>query len=566
MQELIKKPLNEVDIFFKSCHHDPEKTVEATLDFFKKQLDCSTNDLLKVPSLNDIPQEQLMLGQLVRFRCMIQDMYDPEYFMPTFYKDDALVTSLFRDPLDENFGHEFADSRPVDRYTWHCIAVPAENEWVNNGYQRESNTSASIGADLYTAARDEEVPVKKRKSEQKAISDMQPLRYQCFPLSTHHKSCIVKVYSHTTCLGLNDVIEVVGIISRFPERAEESQLENICFGTDEYFFKNPPTSVIPRIHAVFCKKIFHQNPLLGYHIEEENAILRRRMLEEAPKWRNELMSILTQALLGDEHTAEYVLLHLISRVYIRHDVLPLGKFSLNLRNANAEHAKLLAQLFSQLLVKSHLVEMSLEFLNGTKFIPSKDYDLNRIESGLLQLPNGTHLICDENALDAGQLSAVGVENFKALGNMIQNQTVQYNFGFHRMEFDTDVPVLYVSQGKGLIRCDFQVKLHPVKPVHQLPEVTATIKEYLTDELLLNLRRYITITEMSDHKLNEEMQRTVQDDFVSMRAANPTMTADDLHNLLVVARYVALSKGELDLTLESWNHAKGLEAKRLASCA
>lgn len=530
--------------------------------FFVRLL-CS----LQVPSLNDIPQDQLRVGQLVRFRCMIQDMYDPEYFMPAYRKDDAVITSLFRDPFDEDFGDEIVDSRPMDRSTWHCIAIPAENEWVINGYHQAFvalTTSKSVDIDMATN-QNEEVPKKKSRFQHGEVNEAGHLRPNCFPLPTHQKSCIVKVYMDNANIRLNDVIEVIGILSHFPEKTDENQAETAPFGSDEYYFKNPPSSLVPRVHAVFCKKITHQNPLLGYYVEEESAIVRRRVLEEAPKWRSEFLSILKQVFLGDEQTAEYVLLHLISRVYVRHDVLPLGKFSLNLRNVAGEQAKLLAELLSQLVTKSHLVPMSLEFLNGTKFIPSKDYDLNRLKSGLLQLSDGTHIICDENALESGQLNAIGVENVKALGNMIQNQSVQYNFGFHQMEFYTDVPVLYVSQGKGLIRCDFQVKLQPTQSLDKLSEVASTLKEHLTEELLINLRRYVTIMKISDQRLSEDMQKAVQEDFVAMRTANSTMTADDLHNLLVVARYVALSKGELDLSPESWIHAKELEAERLARC-
>lgn len=48
MQEITEKALNVIDSLFKECNHDPEKTVAATLDFYKKRLDCSSKDLLKV--------------------------------------------------------------------------------------------------------------------------------------------------------------------------------------------------------------------------------------------------------------------------------------------------------------------------------------------------------------------------------------------------------------------------------------------------------------------------------------------------------------------------------------
>ena len=40
--------------------------------------------LLQVPSLNSTPPWSLPQGSLVRFRCMIQDMFDPEYYLAVY--------------------------------------------------------------------------------------------------------------------------------------------------------------------------------------------------------------------------------------------------------------------------------------------------------------------------------------------------------------------------------------------------------------------------------------------------------------------------------------------------
>ena len=46
--------------------------------------------------------------------------------------------------------------------------------------------------------------------------------------------------------------------------------------------------------------------------------------------RAELHNYLTRLLLGDSLTADYLICHLVSRIYLRRDVLCLGKISLNL--------------------------------------------------------------------------------------------------------------------------------------------------------------------------------------------------------------------------------------------
>ena len=45
----------------------------------------------------------------------------------------------------------------------------------------------------------------------------------------------------------------------------------------------------------------------------------------------ELLTILTTCMLGDKLAAKYLLLHLISKVYLRKDILVLGKLSPNLQ-------------------------------------------------------------------------------------------------------------------------------------------------------------------------------------------------------------------------------------------
>ena len=53
------------------------------------------------------------------------------------------------------------------------------------------------------------------------------------------------------------------------------------------------------------------------------------------------------------------------------------------------------------------------------FVPKKDYEANRLETGLLQLSPNTHLILDETVMQNGQLDAEGVRNLTALGNLIR---------------------------------------------------------------------------------------------------------------------------------------------------
>lgn len=80
----------------------------------------------------------------------------------------------------------------------------------------------------------------------------------------------------------------------------------------------------------------------------------------------------------------------------------------------------------------------------------KDYNCNRLTSGLLQLSDGTHLVLDETKLSPGKLNESGMKALSALNSIIKGQKVTYNFNYYSMEFDCDIPILILSEGKSLL--------------------------------------------------------------------------------------------------------------------
>ena len=45
-------------------------------------------DSFQIPSLNDTPLHDVKPNSLVRFRCMIQDMFDPEFYLGLYEVED----------------------------------------------------------------------------------------------------------------------------------------------------------------------------------------------------------------------------------------------------------------------------------------------------------------------------------------------------------------------------------------------------------------------------------------------------------------------------------------------
>ncbi|GBP15443.1 Mini-chromosome maintenance complex-binding protein [Eumeta japonica] len=331
----------------------------------------------------------------------------------------------------------------------------------------------------------------------------------------------------------------------------------------EIITHNPPPSLVPRIHAVYVKKLDHYNPLVVDNFDKGTV------LNEANAAREHLLKALTELLVGDKLAAEYLICHLISCVYHRQDTLALGKFCLNLSNVPTQkypkYGEQLYDIIKQFVTKSYYLAMTLSNMNTLALLPKKDYECNRLTSGILQLSKNTHLILDETKLEQGRLDSIGVGNVAALGHLIQHQKVEYDFKYYKMEFDTDIPVLILSEGKSLLPSDFHV---PLRPEESSLEIFDAIVEaatyYLKEEIMNTIRSYLTNIKLVKYSVTEDIQ-FVENDFIEMRAnsslENP-VTADDLHRLLVLARLVSLSRGFDTLNKECWEISKNMEKERM----
>ena len=330
----------------------------------------------------------------------------------------------------------------------------------------------------------------------------------CFPLSVHIK--------------LQDLVEFV--VSLDPALAASEGEEEMMTVSPSL----PPPSLVPRLHVLTFTVVQHNNPLLP----------PRDLPPVEPVCRVELQTLLTTALLGDRLAADYLLLHLISRVYHRRDVLVLGKLSLNLHNmtGHEDWPRRLSTVLSLLTTNSHYLPLTRANLDTTSLVPSKDYEANRLVSGSLQLPAGTHLWLDETAMTDGQLGAAGVKNLTSLGSLITWQKLEYDFQFQKLEYESDIPCLVMSEGRSMLPSDIQLMVKPGSVEAKLISKTfGEIRAGLDSDLLDRLRRYITTARFATFDLTEQVMRAVQDDFVTMRQTEQGISVEAFHSLLVLGR-------------------------------
>ncbi|XP_062927995.1 mini-chromosome maintenance complex-binding protein [Mobula hypostoma] len=617
LDDWVNDPLNTVQGIFAQSGAGGEWE-KKVVEYFREKLK-ETTAASWVPSLNDVPLHYLKPNSLVKFRCMIQDMFDPEFYMGIYEtvesntKSKVLRFGKYKDVAECGHQQEIVLDSPkcatLERQTFYCIPVPGESEWVKEVYA-SANQARGNPSTSYTPSRhkrsyeeDEDMEMHPPKPKEqcaagcsasqgcgdaKRLEKEAPAGHQnlsnCttsidlnFPLPGEKgPACLVKIYEDWDSFKVNDMLEVYGVLSVDPALGvinEESVKDGLslldpaeCMDTmEEQRVHSPPPSLVPRLHAIVTRKLQHVNPFLPVTLhDKENEHFISNIIPELSTVRAELLGFLTHALLGDGLAAEYLLLHFISTVYSRRDILPLGKFTVNLSGCprGNGYTKYLHKTIQQLVPSSYCLPMTLHNMNTLRFIPHKDYTANRLVTGVLQLASNTSLMLDETLLEQGQLDATGVRNVTALGNLITWQKVDYDFNYHQMEFPCNINVLITSEGRSLLPFDCQVHLQAQVAPANMEEYMTNLLTALLPSMLKKFRIYLSLLRLMDYSISDEVTKAVEEDFVEMRKSDPqSITAEDLHQLLVVARLVSLSAGQTTLSRERWQRAKQLEVLR-----
>eukprot|EP00850_Spirogloea_muscicola_P006522 SM000031S11531 [mRNA] locus=s31:132741:136243:- [translate_table: standard] len=421
--------------------------------------------------------------------------------------------------------------------------------------------------------------------------------------------CLVRIYDGADSdLRLNDVAEFVGVLGRLPELALPTTTGVAAMVDDsveDLGGAAPPASQVGQpAHRLsdgaltsFAAAMAHQDrpsaPTVA-QVPRLHCIVLRKLpppgvasgapaLGEALVLRASLLAALAGLLGGDRLAAEYLLLHLLSRVHTRNDLAVLGKLSLNLVGcaaaappaaAAAALAAPLAAAIAQLVPRSHLLPLSLDLLNGRPLAPHKNYAANRLETGQLQLAEGTELVIDELALQSGRVGASGVRNLEALKQLVEWQKVECNFQFYKMDVPMDVPVVVLSQARSkLLPADAVVQL---RPANGAPGSLAAVPEPLLEQW----RAYLTAARHMDHIIGASMAKAIlgqivmqcgmakrllvlEEDLVAARQEDRSLTPDAFHRWLTLARLLCASYGEQELSVARWREARSLEAAREA---
>uniref|UniRef100_A0AAV1T0C6 Mini-chromosome maintenance complex-binding protein n=1 Tax=Peronospora matthiolae TaxID=2874970 RepID=A0AAV1T0C6_9STRA len=326
--------------------------------------------------------------------------------------------------------------------------------------------------------------------------------------------------------------------------------------------------VRPHESREFYEQIKHSNDSRSTFCRDEWAKLGHEM--DVAAMRKQLLDYLTLAVGGDMLAAEYLLLGLLSHVYSRADPsTPLGNLSLNLSLdkslVDERKQEFIARVYETLVLLMPMVvqvDLSLEELNSSRYKPYKDYDREALVSGVLQVANGTTMLVNETALTAGQLNDQGVKNVAALQSLVEKMLLPYDFQYYDMDFSQDVVIVTVSEGSTILPVTVAV------PIVSTNSTTANIQSSSLpeDQLFECFRLFLCVLRSSIVTIRNEEAEMAEKHYVECRKSQQKVVLDDLHRWLRLARLMALSRGEGNISKDSWNAMLMLETERVARLA
>ncbi|KAM0043028.1 putative mini-chromosome maintenance complex-binding protein [Helianthus debilis subsp. tardiflorus] len=570
--DCLANPLGAVRFTFEkavSSGSDPasfDRNDWGVANLFREFL-FDNDGLNQVPMLTPSTVKWVQPNSLVRFRGMIQDMLGNEFYVGAYKNNDTWNTNKFTDVSQYPMGTS-SHTRIWERRLLYCVPVPGQNSWADATSDGVVNTYATSASrekrqrdncsvsdevemqDSNNAIRDSPSAKKMRDGESLPQENMTDCGMIMVPdFDRNNFPCLVKIYdTPESDLKLNDVLEFIGVLTFDTDvKNGEHELEN-CFDQEELV--NLPPSKVPRLHCLVHRKL-----------SPNDMILRSPTIEPKPhlmkEIRESLLRHLTVVLGDDALAANFILLHLLSKVHVRVDSIAVGKLSLNLTRFDKSSISVFGNRINDavknLLPFSQCIPLTVEFLNTASLAPVKDYQTNRLVPGALQCAEGSHFTIDETQLQSGTLNSNGIENTRLLKDLMELQKLEYDFKYYKMQMDTDVQILILSEGKSnILPADIVIPFHP----------SSVGPTTIVDEQTLNAWRWYLATARSlPHTIGEDMQKVVEDDMVAARQADRSLGTEDFNRWLTMGRLMGVSFGETCLSHEHWQMVKEMERLR-----
>jgi hypothetical protein len=591
---------------------------------FRQALQLDDEDgLAKIPCLNDVElAESVPPFSLVRYRCLVQDVFEPELYTPVLKEVDEstgssrLVSTKYRECVEPIPGRrlESVDGCFAQRGACYCVPLPGEREWarrvaaewtvacggsthiVQTNQAKTPSTATKRGRpdDDVNMASEEEVTQRQRVAQPvRSSNSAAPILGKTlgngvveglktsedfglnFPIASEERlgrgastACIVKLYDDDAeALRVCSIVEVIGVLCVNPEIADllagAGSMEDAWRDA-----RNPSTALVPRLHAVAIRPLPFYHPLLPYtsswlsEARLATAFKRQFAVSGAlASARSAAVEHLANNLYGDSVAAEYMLMLLASRSFAQHGEKSLGYWSLNLASwPQASHGDVLAAAAGELVPRAVHVEVSAETLNARRWRPRKDFVANRLVASQLQLAPGSLLMLDETKMGEGQLSTDGVKNLLAIQQLVTDSRLVCDFMSYDVKVPLEVSCVVMSNRKSIVK-DVDVRL-PLRV-----NGAASNANIIVSETSLDAARWLlSLVTRSPRaaRIPDDVMSAFAEDFAALR--QKFKVREDLANTwMCLARARCLTFGEEEVTMQRWREVIELERMRLTRC-
>mmetsp|Transcript_36232 Transcript_36232/g.44709 ORF Transcript_36232/g.44709 Transcript_36232/m.44709 type:complete len:615 (+) Transcript_36232:36-1880(+) len=602
----ISNPLGVIDELFASAARSatdqqklPAGVWNEKAHFISALQLADEENFARVPCLNDAEiVENIAPFSLVRYRCLVQDVFEPELYSMFFVERDGnsqrLVTTKYRESYPsgkvlQDLGRDSLSSRGA----YYCVPLPGETSWSRAPVKRTVPQPLVVSSSK--RGRDEDVEmetaevvepkettrpqqrVKTSPETQRPIQLPQPQGAKNsdsfglnLPLPWEAKSqrccpCIVKLYDEDAeSLRLCETVEILGVLCVDPAMAnlgEETQAWPLPDA------RNPSTALVPRLHGLVVRKLPFYHPLFPFspnwlsEARLASAFQRRLAAPGAvAAARSAAIQSLQRALGGDEVAAEYILALMASRVYGHVSGTALGQWSMNLSHWGEVPVSNLFKAVSNLTPLAVHLQMTAQTLSCGCWKPRKDFDANRLVAGRLQLAHGTFLLLDETEMQPAELNDHAVRALQAISSLVSDQQLQCDFNSYDVQIPLEVNCMFVSKGVSILKlADLVLPLRPQAQDAQTPPCDGGLD---ASRFLLGLITRHT----KPFRMPEQVVAGFSQDFAQLRQEFQEIGQRTVHVWRSLARAICFTHGEEELTIERWQSIMALERERLKRCA
>ncbi len=625
MNNIVQSPLDHISHLFQShvkCLASDASPSQALEGLNDKQV--FENYLLNQDFATSIPHlSKSVLGKvpnhsLVTYRGLVQDIFDMEYYCAVYEEynkksnERKWILSKYKDTIITNNGVdtdvevdlEGPNTLIAERLALFCIPIPGETSWANNYFnrhdtimanapvnednaiqnrKRQSNDDAFLAPSTFANSKRQLVSSDTSNSMKDNNETVQnPINNFTYEASydSDEVCCVAKMYNNhsSDSIKLNDMIEIVGILS-FEVAIEEDDHAN---ESGHSMIESSGGSGGLRIHGITYRKLCSsfpllkpiavtggQSPNLFAHIKRDESIFLSNINSEhtalinssrSMEVRSAIINRLTKALNGDKLMAEYVLLVLISKVYSRSDGVTLGALTLNMYGQQVNDNVIVAvrEVIGSLMARCVQLSASTLSMNNANWMPERNEEANRIVLSPIQVGSGTVILINESSINQVDLNKNGIKSMQALQSMVLLQKLPVQFSYYQVQIPTEASFIFIShEESSIINSDSDIIRVP------LEYGDGADMEVVEDTVSLDdIRLWIvSIRELGDKPLDEEMLRFIEEDFVRSRQLNRDITPSTFHNWLTLARLIAFSNGSNKISRVEWDYMRHLETER-----